>query len=203
MPRVLQAGELTLHDVKTKFGLQHVSHDDFFQEWQETGIEITETEKEWLDRVRSDFLSLEEYPFHEEIVKLAVLAPLLSLAGFFRYPFYPDAEVNIEDKDGEETVRGKIDVLIVKQDFWVTVIEAKNKQFSLLKALPQALFYMMGSPHPEKSTFGLMTNGSHFTFIKLIQQETPQYGLSEEFSLYRRENELYAVLRILRMLGEE
>lgn len=152
--------------------------------------------------MQSDFLSLEEYPFHEEIVKLAVLAPLLSLAGFFRYPCYPDAEVNVEDKDGEEIVRGKIDVLIVKQNFWVTVIEAKNKQFSLLKALPQALFYMMGNPHPEKPTFGLITNGSHFTFIKLIQQDTPKYGLSEEFSLYRRENELYAVLQILKRLGE-
>jgi hypothetical protein len=39
-------------------------------------------------------------------------------------------------------------------------------------------------------------------FIKLIQQETPQYALSDEFSLLRRENELYRVLSILKKLGQ-
>jgi len=99
-------------------------------------------------------------------------------------------------------VRGSIDVLILRQDFWVTLIEAKNQQFSLVKALPQALFSMLKNPHPEKPTFGLMTNGSHFTFIKLTRQDTPKYGLSEELSLYRRGNELYRVLSILRRFAD-
>lgn len=202
MIRVIQASELSLHDVKEKFNLQQVDGEQFFREWQDDLPEVTEAEKQWLDEVKADFLSLEEYPFHEEIVKLAVLAPLLSLAKFFRYPVHPDAEVQIQAEDEEQIVRGKIDVLVLKRQFWLTVIESKNKQFSVSKALPQALFYMMGNPNPERPTFGLATNGSHFMFIKLAQLDTPKYALSDEFSLKRRGNELYGVLSVLMRLGE-
>lgn len=202
MTQIIQASTLTLHDVKEKFSIQLIDDKDFFPEWQDNLPQVTEAEKEWLDRMKADFLSLEEYPFHEEIVKLAVLGPLLSLAGLFNHPFHPEVEVKVETEDEEEVIRGSIDVLILRQFFWVTLIEAKNQQFSLVKALPQALFYMLKNPHPLKPTFGLMTNGSHFTFIKLTHQDTPKYGLSEELSLYRRENELYRVLSILRRLGD-
>ncbi|MGK7903913.1 MAG: restriction endonuclease subunit R [Hormoscilla sp.] len=202
MTQIIQASDLTLYDVEDKFSLQKVDDEKFFPEWETDMPEVTEVEKQWLDLIKNDFISLGKYRFHEEIVKIAVLGPLLSLAGFFRYPFHPEAEVRVEDEDEEKVIRGRIDVLILREDFWVTVIEAKNKHFSLEQALPQALFYMMKNPHPEKQTFGLMTNGSHFTFIKLTHQDTPKYGLSEELSLYRRENELYRVLSILRRLGE-
>ena len=81
----------------------------FFYEWQQNLPELREAEQEWLDRVKSDFLELEEYPLHEEIVKLTVLAPLMSLAGFFRRPFYPRAEVQIESaiEDTDEVVKGR------------------------------------------------------------------------------------------------
>ena len=82
------------------------------------------------------------------------------------------------------------------------MIESKNKDFSLLKAMPQALFYMMSSPAIDKPIFGFVTNGSHFAFIKLLKKNVPQYLLSDEFSLNRQGNELYTVLSILRCLGE-
>ncbi|MFP4102992.1 restriction endonuclease subunit R [Coleofasciculus sp.] len=198
MAQVIQASELTLHDVKEKFNLQQVDDEQFFREWQDNLPEVTDGEKQWLDRVKADFISISEYALHEEVVKMVVLAPLLSLAGFFRYPFHPDAEVQVAAKDEEEIVRGKIDVLVLKQQLWVAVVEAKNKQFSVDKALPQALFYMLKNPHPSQPTFGLATNGSHFMFIKLMRQDTPQYGLSDEFTLRRRGNELYQVLAVLK-----
>jgi len=83
MTIIIQANTLTLQDVKEQFSLQKIDDEDFFPEWQYNLPQVTKAEKEWLDRVKADFLSLEEYPFHEEIVKLAVLSPLLSLAGFF------------------------------------------------------------------------------------------------------------------------
>ncbi|MEO1093797.1 MAG: hypothetical protein AAFX01_02705 [Cyanobacteria bacterium J06638_28] len=50
--------------------------------------------------------------------------------------------------------------------------------------------------------FGLITNGTDFLFIKVwSQQSTPQYALSEPFSLWRYENDLYKVLGILRRLA--
>ncbi|MEQ8973465.1 MAG: hypothetical protein RIE73_24055 [Coleofasciculus sp. C1-SOL-03] len=39
-------------------------------------------------------------------------------------------------------------------------------------------------------------------FIKLSQQNTPKYALSEPFSLLKRENELYTVLSILKKLSQ-
>ncbi len=202
MVQVIQSSELTLHEVKEKFNLREIEDEQFFREWQDDLPEVTDTEKQWLDRVKADFLYLREYPLHEEIVKMAVLAPLLSLAGFFSYPFQPKAEVQVSAEDEGEIVRGKIDVLILQGQLWVVVIEAKNKQFSVDKALPQALFYMMSNPSPSKPIYGLATNGSSFTFIKLIQQGTPRYALSDEFSLRRRGNELYNVLSVLRRMGE-
>jgi hypothetical protein len=61
---------------------------------------------------------------------------------------------------------------------------------------------MLNNPNPESPIFALLSNGDHFIFIKLIQQDTPIYALSEEFSLLRRENELYKVLSILKKLGQ-
>ena len=204
MAQVIQASELSLHDVKKKFHLQQVEDEDFFREWQDSLPELTDAEKQWLDRVKADFLSIKEYPLHEEIVKLAVLAPLLSLAGFFRHPFYPaaEAEVRIATEDEGEVVRGRIDVLALQRQLWVVVIESKNKQFSVEEALPQALLYMLDSPNSLQQTFGLSTNGSEFLFIKLIKQDTPQYGLSELFTLRRRKNDLYSVLSVLKSLED-
>ncbi|MGK7873794.1 MAG: type I restriction endonuclease [Xenococcaceae cyanobacterium] len=202
MAQVIQARELTLHHVKEKFNLQQVSDEQFFREWQDDLLEPTDAEKQWLNQIKADFLYLEEYPPHEEIVKLVVLAPLLSLAGFFRHPFHPEAEVKVLVEDEGEIVRGKIDVLVLQEQLWVAVIEAKSKRFSAGEALPQALFYMMTNPNSHQPTFGLVTNGSHFRFIKLTKQGTPQYALSSDFSLERKENELYGVLSVLRRLGE-
>lgn len=204
MVQITPASELTLHDVKEKFNLKQVQDQQFFWEWQSDLLEPSEAEKHWLDQVKADFVSLKQYPLHEEIVKLAVLAPLLSLAGFFRHPFHPkaEAEVRISAEDEGEIVRGKVDVLVLQQRLWVAVIESKNKQFSVDEALPQALFYMLGNPNTEKPTFGFATNGSHFTFLKLTKQDTPGYALSDEFTLNRQGNELYTVLSVLRRLGD-
>jgi hypothetical protein len=204
MVQVIQAGELVLHDVEEKLRLMQVDEAQFFSEWQCDLPAIADAERQWLDKVKSDFLSISKYPLHEEIAKMVVLSPLLSLAGFFHAPFLPVAEKQVEIalEDGDELVRGRIDVLVLHQRFWVTVIEAKAKQFSLDQALPQALFYMMSSPNSETPTFGAVTNGRHFQFIKLVRGEPfSSYALSDEFSLQRRENELYLVLGILRKLA--
>jgi hypothetical protein len=204
MAQVIQANELTLHDVEEKFNLQQVEEEQFFQEWLGDLPEITTCEKQWLDQIKADFLCLVKYPMHEEIVKMVVLSPLLSLAGFYHHPFRPVAEkqVDIVVEDEEEIVRGKIDVLVLHRQLWVVVIESKRKRFNVLEAIPQALFYMMDSPNTLQPTFGFVTNGSEFLFIKVTRQEAPQYALSELFTLLGHENDLYGVLSKLRWLGE-
>jgi hypothetical protein len=68
-------------------------------------------------------------------------------------------------------IKGAIDVLVLLEQLWGLVIESKMSDFSLTKALPQALSYMLSSPN--RPCFGLITNGSDFVFIKLDQTEQP------------------------------
>lgn len=201
MAQTIQARNLTLHDVKVKFDLRLASDDQFFREWRDE-LPLTDLEKRSLDQVKADYLYLAEYPMLESIVKMVVLSPLLALAGFYRPPFRVTAEtpVEISAEDEGEIVQGRIDVLVLQNQLWVLVIEAKKSQFSLEPAIPQALAYMMANPNLDRPAFGFVTNGSNFIFIKLTKQDTPQYALSDEFTL-RRENDLYNVLSVLKRLG--
>ncbi|MEQ8973700.1 MAG: restriction endonuclease subunit R [Coleofasciculus sp. C1-SOL-03] len=204
MVEVIQASRLSLHEIKQKFGLQQIQDSQFFPEWQGLSSDLTAYEQHWLDQAKADFLSLAEYPLHEEIVKIAVLAPVLSIAGLCRAPFVPAAEkqVEIAFEDEDEVIRGRVDLLVLYRNLWVATIETKPKQADVLTALPQALLYMMASPTNSLPLFGLLTNGNHFLFVKLLKQETPSYGLSELFTLLRQENDLYRVVGILKHLRE-
>ena len=204
MVQTIQASNLSLYEVEEKFNLVQVEALSFFPEWQGDLPELSGDEKQCLDGSRADFLSLIKYPLYEEVVKLSILAPLLSLAGLLRFPFYPqaEAEIKIAVADGEEIVRGKVDVRILLNRLCVVVIESKNKQFSLDVALPQALTYMIATPNGENPIFGFVTNGKHFQFIKLVKQGKLQYALSDEFTIANQENQLYQVLQILKRLKE-
>lgn len=203
MVQVIQASNLSLNEVKERFNLHRLWDSTFFPEWQSNLPDVTDDEKQWLDKIKDDFLSLEEYPLHEEVVKLTVLAPLLSLAGLTRYPFIPVAEkqVEIAFEDEDQIIRGRIDLLILHQQLWAVVVESKAKKIDVLEGLPQALFYMTNKLS-ECPVFGLLTNGNHSIFLKLQHQETPRFGLSELLTLYRRENDLYKVLAILKQLRD-
>lgn len=202
MTEVLFARNLSLSEVKERFQLQAIADPTWFSEWQTDLPKLSTPERQWLDQLRVDFLALSEHPLHEESVKLVVVAPLLSLAGLCRPPFLPTAErpVEIALEDEGEVIRGRIDVLVLHRQLWVTTIEAKQKGLDVSTALPQALFYMLNNS-ARLPTYGLVTNGSHFIFIKLIAGATPSYALSDEFSLRRQTNELYPVLGILKKLA--
>ena len=203
MVQTIPAQDITINDLKIKFNLQHTDERQFFREWQDNLPEVSESEKQLLERIKTNFLNLIEYPpMLENAVKMVVLSPLLDLAGFYQRPLRISTEKQVEivSEDEETIVKGKIDVLVLQEQLWILVIEAKT-QFSLEPGIPQALAYMLNNPHPEKPIFGLVTNGSNFIFIKLIKQERSLYALSDEFTL-RRANDLYIVLSILKQLGK-
>ncbi|PPS43309.1 type I restriction endonuclease [Chroococcidiopsis sp. TS-821] len=206
MIQVIQARNIGIAYLEEKFGLHLVNEEQFFAECllEPYYIEPTEQEKYYLDRVKSNYLNLaKQRPISEE-VKMVVLSPLLDLAGFYRPPFYVETEESIEiiQEDEGEILKGKIDVLVFKKQFWLLVIESKSTIFSLFTAIPQALAYMLSNPYPENPVFGLVTNGSEFIFLKLLKQDIPQYALSEQFTLLKRENELYKVLGILKNIRQ-
>ena len=204
MVQTIPAQDITINDLKIKFNLQQTNERQFFREWQDNLPEVSESEKQLLERIKTNFLNLIEYPpMLENAVKMVVLSPLLDLAGFYQRHLRISTEKQVEiiSEDEGTIIKGKIDVLVLQEQLWILVIEAKKAQFSLEPGIPQALAYMLDHPHPEKPIFRLVTNGSNFIFIKLIKQERSLYALSDEFTL-RRANDLYIVSRILKQLGK-
>ena len=208
MPQIVSARSLELHEVEDRFGLRQVMDSGFFLEWQDVEIELDERDRYWLDKSRDNFLSLIKFRLHEEIVKMSILAPLLAVSGLGSVPFVPKAEKQVEisfssqeSQAEDEIIRGRIDLLVMYRNLWVVTIETKPQQSDVLEALPQALTDMMASAEERLPLFGLLTNGRHFMFVKLLKQDQPVYGLSELFTLFRRENEMYQVAAILQRLG--
>ncbi|MBE9192891.1 restriction endonuclease subunit R [Gloeocapsopsis crepidinum LEGE 06123] len=204
MIQIIQAPNVGIAYLEEKFGLQLTNEEQFFTECLEYHLDA-EQERCYLDRVKSNYLSLiKQRPILEELAKMVVLSPLLDLVGFYRPPFYVETEesVEIRQEDEGEVVKGRIDVLVLKHQFWLLVIESKSTVFSLHTAIPQALAYMLSNPYLENPVFGLVTNGSEFIFLKLLKHNIPQYALSEQFTLLQRENELYKVLGILKNIRQ-
>jgi hypothetical protein len=215
MLKTLPASEVTLRFLKQSLNLQAASSTQFFSEWQIESNAWSEVERTYLDRVQANFLDLlEDPPILENSVKMVVLAPLLDLAGFYRRPFRITTETSMEIELENEgiCIQGRIDVLVVSSSLWLVVIESKRSDFSVTRALPQALAYMLGNPHSisrertSRCTYGLITNGAEFMFLKTQQQareaaSISQYATSRLFSLFNPGNELAQVLTILKHLA--
>jgi len=203
---VIRATDISLYDLKIRFGLQLSDDEKFFQEWQTELPEITDADKHTLDRIKAGYLNLIEYPpTLEDTVKMAVLGPILNLAGFYLPPFHIKTEisVNFSDTDQGVTVEGKIDILVLREQFWVMVIESKRAILSLEVGLPQIVAYMLANHHPDRPGFGLITNGGSFIFIKLVRNKNiAWYAVSKIFEIRNPANELYAVLQILKKIGQ-
>jgi len=196
----------TLKQLETQFGLKRAETEDFFLEWQDDQPEISVYGL--LDEIKQQyFYQLSQGQLGEETIKLIVLSPLLKTAGFYDPPFQFRAEATVEFSvtEANKIYRGRVDALILQEQFWVVVIESKETSFSLELAIPQALAYMLASPHLEKSVYGMVTNGGNFIFLKVqkIGRSKLRYELSDVFSLLPRRNQLYDVLAILQKFGEQ
>jgi hypothetical protein len=205
MVQILQAKEITLRDLIVKFGIQLVEDEQFFWEWQDNLPKLTPFDSQLLDKVKSGFVNLLNYPpLLEDVVRMAVLDPILFIGDFYLAPFYVKSEesVDIISDDEGVIVKGKIDTLVLKDQLWVMVVESKKAAFSIEEGLAQILAYMLGNPYPEKPSFGMITTGGSFVFVKLVKGEVPQYALSKVFITRNPGNELYEVLRILKRLSQ-
>ncbi|MEM8637748.1 MAG: type I restriction endonuclease subunit R [Cyanobacteria bacterium P01_G01_bin.54] len=199
----------TLQAAEQRFNLVRTADPAFFSEWYTDLPEITAAATATLDRIRA------RYRYHraqghlaESLVNLVVLSPLLELAGFYDPPFVMRGEAAVEleltrrmNETTAETLRGRIDFLVISRGLWVAVLESKGTEINVDVALPQVLAYMMTSPEPQRPRFGLVTNGGEFFFVKVMGVETPQYDVSRVFSHLPLRNELYEVLRILQQIG--
>lgn len=209
MPLITQAKTLALGDVHRMLNLRQSRDPQFFHEWHDVPLSMSDFEKESLDRLRVDLQEMWEYPTHEEIVKIFALGPVLRLAGMAKHPFLPKAEHIIEldlsydDQDDDPVIiRGRIDILVTHANLWTIVIETKRSSASVLEALPQTLTYMMSSQDNGLPIYGLCTNGTDFLFVKLVRGPVNEYAISAPFAIYDPDhNQLYPVVSILKSLG--
>jgi hypothetical protein len=80
MNQTIRASDISLHDLETKFQLQLSNDDQFFSEWQTDLPEISDLDKQVMDRVKQSYFNLVKYPpLLEDTVKMAVLGPLLNI----------------------------------------------------------------------------------------------------------------------------
>ena len=208
MPQTLQAKNITLADLKENFGLVESSTGPLFAEGSVNLPSLSIMDLELLNKVKAEYKNLSVYEVLEPIVKMVVLSPLLSVAGFFLPPFQITAEKKVElmTEDDGVLIRGLIDLLVFYHEIWIVTIEAKRADYSLKVAFPQVLTYMLSSPNTQPIVSGLVTNGSEFRFIQLHKGEKlgekPSYVMSDLFS-NDRGDDFYRVAQILKYLGQQ
>jgi Type I restriction enzyme R protein N terminus (HSDR_N) len=188
----------TLNQAEARFNLHRTTDPQFFPEWVDALPELTEQEQKTLDRIKTIYL----YQRADGALAEGAINLLLYLAGLCDPPFKIRAEVSvkIEIADGDTTLQGRIDTLVLQNRLWIVVVESKRTTFPCPDAIPQVLAYMMANPNSDLPSFGLVTNGDQFIFVKSVKTPLPLYDLSDDFSLFSRRNELSEVLRILKRL---
>lgn len=203
MLQTIPANKVTLYDLEQRFQLKEVRDASFFEEWEAALPSLSEAEKHRLERVQLSVANLERRSLLENTVKLAVLAPLLDLAGLFLPPFYVSTEdtVSIEAADNGLVIQGRIDILVLKEALWLLVIESKRAEFSPKVGIPQALSYMLATPEKTHPLYGLVTNGTDFVFLKMVFENEPHYARSRQFVL-GQDHDLEQVLQILKHLAD-
>jgi predicted type IV restriction endonuclease len=203
MVQTIQAKEIDLRYLIENFGLQRSQDDQFFREWQDNLPEITESQKQLLDQVRDGYFNLLDYPpLLEDIIRIAIVDPILFISGFFLYPFYIKSEQSVElvTEDNGVIIKGKIDTLVLRERLWVMVIEAKRASYSPEAGLAQILSYMLSNPNPKEASYGMITNGGSFLFLKLLKSDQPIYARSNLFAM-QNPGDLYTVMQIIKKLS--
>ncbi len=191
----------SLAKVEAQFGLSRNDDPLFFSEWQTDLPALSLAEQERLNLIKQRYLYHRQYGhLLEGAVNFIVISPLLEMAGFYDPPFHlrSEASVQIELPDATDKIyQGRIDSLILQEHLWIVLVEPKRTSFSVEVALPQAIAYMVSNQKSTQPTFALVSNGAYSIFVKLHRK---QYGLSDDFSVNRRQNELCNVLQILNRL---
>ncbi len=208
-PTVTQpVSDLSLSDLKEKFGLKRDRTDSFFDNWLVSAEALSNYEQQAIARLKKNYENIIETNPLEEVVKLVVVSPLLDLAGFYQPPFSIRAEVSTKlvATEGNQTFVGKIDVLVVKQKLWILVIESKQSRFDVTSGIPQALSYMLSQLNTEsdrdESRFGIVTNGREVIFLKLNPQQLPVYAQSKVYQVIETEEDLISILQGLKTIGK-
>lgn len=202
MVQTIPASRVNIRTLIDDFGLELVKDADFFPECWTNLPQVSIAEQQQLDRIVNGFSNLLEYPpLLQDVIRMAVVDPLLFLCGFYLPLFYVRSEFSVEITDVEEDVliKGSLDTIVIQDQVWVLVVESKQATYSVEMGRAQILAYMLASP--QQTTYGLITSGGSFMFVKLVKNPHPQYAISKLFGIFNP-GDLAAVFSILRHLGD-
>ena len=205
MPQVLGVTKAitSLNEAHSTLRLQPSYDTAFFREWTAPFPELTLPEIEVCDRLRTRYQYYQaEGAITESTVNLIMVAPILELLKLNDPPYLIKGEkyIKIEIEEKDQVLDGLIDILVMQDSLWFILLETKRYGFSVMQALPQTLTYMMSNPGNRDASYGLITTGEDYLFIKLNPQ-TREYDLSDKLTLStRRDNQLYKVIQILKHL---
>jgi hypothetical protein len=206
---ILNARNLSLEEFQRLFSFQQ-QYSESFSNY--LSLEpLTELEQQEILQIRNDFgRYLTAGKVSEGQVKFLAVAPLLRLAGFYRYPIEIVLEENIADievEDEDIKIKGRFDILAISKAkhtkpqtyFWVLLIESKNSQIDISTGLPQLLTYSYKNLDNQKSVWGLATNGRSYQFTYIEQGNPTIYYLLPELNLMERErsSQLLQVLKAI------
>ena len=190
-----------LNEAHAKLGVLPSQDPDFFTGWQAPLPTLTAEQQATLNRLKQRYLYYADSgAITEGTVNLILLAPLLETLGLMDSPYQVRGEkyVRFEIADGDMTLDGLIDALLIDDSLWLIVIESKRYGFSVRQAIAQTLGYMVSAP--TALVFALITTGEDSLFVKL-DRTTGQYALSDKFTLSTGVgNELYQVAQIMQAL---
>ena len=190
-----------LNEAHAKLDVLPSQDPDFFTEWQASLPTLTAEQQATLDRLKQRYLYYADSgAITEGTVNLILLAPLLETLGLMDSPYQVRGEkyVRFEIADGDMTLDGLIDALLIDDSLWLIVIESKRYGFSVRQAIAQTLGYMVSAP--TSLVFALIKTGEDSLFVKL-DRTTGQYALSDKFTLTTVVgNELYQVAQIMQAL---
>ncbi|BAZ29885.1 type I restriction enzyme R protein N terminus [Cylindrospermum sp. NIES-4074] len=170
MTQTIQAKDINLRYLIDNFNIELVLDNQFFREWQEDLPEITDLDKQLLDKVKTGYFNLLNYPpLLEDVVRMAIVDPILFIGDFYLAPFYVKSEepIDIAVPDEDVIIKGRMDTLVLQNRLWVMIIESKKASFSIEEGLAQILAYMLGNPYVDQPSFGMIATGSEFIFVKL------------------------------------
>jgi Type I restriction enzyme R protein N terminus (HSDR_N) len=192
----------TMEQVQSRFPIVYATDPDFFTEWKRDLPDLSDLDRSQLAHIQGRFIEhRNRASLPEGTVDKLMISPLLDLAGLYdsRFTIKTEATVEIVLEDRGEILQGRIDTLILNEQLWILVIEAKNSTFALSIALPQLLTYMLSQARQGQPLFGLVTNGEEFRFVKLQQDE---FDLSDILSvLPPSRSQLPIALQVLKSLA--
>lgn len=106
MTQTLPAKDINLRYLIDNFGIELVLDGQFFWEWQAGLPEITDLDKQLLDKVKAGYLNLLNYPpLLADVVRMAIVDPILFISDFYLSPFYVKSEEPIDIAVPDEDVK--------------------------------------------------------------------------------------------------